>query len=46
MIEAFHEDITLDDNIGELYFREQVDVDDGKWIPHGEVEKKIAGRCA
>lgn len=50
MIEALPEDITVEDIMAELYFMEQVDaglkeLDDGKWIPHEEVEKRIAGRC-
>ena len=51
MIEALPEEITVDDIMAELYFMKQVDaglkeLDDGKGIPHEEVEKRIAGRCA
>lgn len=51
MIEALPEEITIDDIMAELYFMKQVDaglkeLDEGKGIPHEEVEKRIAGRCA
>ncbi len=47
MIESLPEDITVDDIIAELYFRLQVDaglkeLDEGKWIPHEEVEKRMS----
>ncbi len=50
MIEALPEDITVEDIMAELYFMEQVDaglkeLDEGKWIPHEEVEKRISKRC-
>ena len=50
MIEALPEEITVDDIMAELYFKQQVDaslreLDEGKWITHEEVEKRIAGRC-
>jgi len=50
MIEALPEEVTIDDIMAELYFMKQVDtglneLDDGKGIPHEEVEKRIVGRC-
>jgi len=50
MIEALPEGITVDHIMAELYFMKQVDtglkeLDDGKGIPHEEVEKRIVGRC-
>ena len=47
MIESLPEDVTVDDIIAELYFRLQVDaglkeLDEGRWIPHEEVEKRIS----
>jgi predicted transcriptional regulator len=47
MIEALPEEITVDDIMAELYFMKQVDaglkeLDDGKGIPHEEVEKRMA----
>lgn len=50
MIEALPEEITVDKIMAELYFKQQVDaglreLDEGNWIPHEEVEKRIAGRC-
>ncbi|MCZ7381740.1 MAG: hypothetical protein WCE94_04385 [Candidatus Methanoperedens sp.] len=47
MIEALPEEITVDDIMAELYFRKQVDaglkeLDEGKGIPHKEVEKRMA----
>jgi len=47
MIESLPEDVTVDDIIAELYFRLQVDaglkeLDEGKWIPHEDVEKRIS----
>jgi predicted transcriptional regulator len=49
MIEALPEEITLDDIMAELYFKKQVDdglkeLDDGKGIPHEEVEKRMFKR--
>jgi hypothetical protein len=48
MIESLPEDVTVDDIIAELYFRLQVDaglkeLDEGKWIPHEDIEKRICG---
>ena len=42
---ALSEDITFDDDIA--YFKKQVntglkELDEGKWIPHEEVEKRMA----
>lgn len=50
MIEALPEEIAVDDIMEKLDFMKQVDaglkeLDDGKWIPHEEVEKRIARRC-
>ncbi|MCX9085470.1 MAG: YgiT-type zinc finger protein [Candidatus Methanoperedens sp.] len=50
MIETLPEAITLDDIMAELYFMKQVDVglkelDDGKGLPHEEIEKRIARKC-
>jgi predicted transcriptional regulator len=47
MIESLPEDVTVDDIIAELYFKLQVDaglkeLDEGKWIPHEEVEKRMS----
>ncbi len=47
MIEALPEEITVDDVMAELYFKQQVDaglkeLDEGKGIPHEEVEKRMA----
>ncbi|MCE8427509.1 MAG: hypothetical protein J5U19_03850 [Candidatus Methanoperedens sp.] len=47
MIEALPEEITVDDIMAELYFKQQVDaglreLDEGKGIPHEEVEKRMA----
>jgi len=47
MIEALPEEITIDDIMEELDFKKQVDaglkgLDDGKWIPHEEVEKRMS----
>ena len=49
MIEALPEEISVDDIMAELYFKKQVDaglkeLDDGKWIPHEEVEKRLSKR--
>jgi predicted transcriptional regulator len=50
MIEALPEEITVDDIMAELYFKQQVDaglkeLDEGKGIPHEEMEKRMAGWC-
>lgn len=47
IIEALPEEITVDDIMAELYFKQQVDaglreLDEGKWIPHEEVEKRMS----
>jgi len=47
MIEALPEEITVDDIMAELYFKQQVDaglkeLDEGKGIPHEEVEKRLS----
>lgn len=47
MIETLPEEITVDDIMAELYFRQQVDtglkeLDEGKGIPHEEVEKRLS----
>jgi len=47
MIRGLPEDVTLDDIIAELYFRAKVDaglreLDEGKGIPHKDVEKRLA----
>lgn len=47
MIQSLPEDATLDDIMAELYFKLQVDaglreLDEGKAIPHEEVEKRLA----
>ncbi len=47
MIEALPEEITVDDIMAELYFKQQVDaglreLDEGKWISHEEVEKRMS----
>lgn len=47
MIEALPEEITVDDVMAELYFKQQVDaglkeLDEGKGIPHEEVEKRMS----
>ncbi len=47
MIQALPEDITIDDVMAELYFKVQVDaglreLDEGKGIPHEEVEKRMS----
>jgi predicted transcriptional regulator len=47
MIESLPDNVTVDDIIAELYFRLQVDaglkeLDEGKWIPHEEVEKRMS----
>jgi len=47
MIEDLPDEVTLDDVMAELYFKLQVDaglkgLDQGKGIPHEEVEKRMA----
>ena len=47
MIEALPEEITVDDIMAELYFKQQVDaglkeLDEGKGIPQEEVEKRLS----
>ena len=47
MIAALPEEITVDDIMAELYFKQQVDaglreLDEGKWISHEEVEKRMS----
>lgn len=47
MIQALSEDVTVDDVMAELYFKMQVDaglreLDEGKGIPHEEVEKRMS----
>ncbi|MBI2875567.1 MAG: hypothetical protein HYY20_01655 [Candidatus Tectomicrobia bacterium] len=47
MIQALPEDVTVDDIMAELYFKLQVDtgleeLDEGKGIPHEEVEKRMS----
>jgi predicted transcriptional regulator len=47
MIKNLPEDVSLDEIMAELYFRLQVDaglkeLDEGKGIPHEEVEKRIS----
>jgi predicted transcriptional regulator len=47
MIKDLPDEVTLEDVMAELYFRLQVDaglkeLDEGKGIPHAEVEKRMA----
>ncbi len=47
MIQSLPEEVTLDDIMAELYFKSQVDaglkeLDEGKGIPHEEVEKRMS----
>lgn len=47
MIQSLPENATLDDIMAELYFRLQVDaglreLDEGKGIPHEEVQKRMS----
>lgn len=47
MIQALPDDATLDDILEELYFKLEVDaglreLDEGKGIPHEEVEARLA----
>ena len=47
MIQFLPNEVTIDDIMAELYFKSQVDaglkeLDDGKGIPHEEVEKRMS----
>jgi predicted transcriptional regulator len=47
MIQTLPDEVTVDDIMAELYFRVQVDaglkeLDEGKAIPHEEVEKRMS----
>ena len=47
MIESLPDEVTIDDIMSKLYFKLQVDaglkdLDEGKGIPHEEVEKRMA----
>jgi predicted transcriptional regulator len=47
LIQALPDDVTVDDVMAELYFKLQVDaglreLDEGKGIPHEEVEKRMS----
>jgi predicted transcriptional regulator len=47
MIKSLPDEATIDDIMAELYFRLQVDaglkeLDEGKGIPHEEIEKRIS----
>ena len=47
MIQSLPDEVTIDDIMAELYFKFQVDsglkeLDEGKGIPHEEVEKRMA----
>jgi len=47
MIQSLPEEVTIDDIMAELYFKTQVDaglkeLDEGKGIPHEEVEKRMS----
>ncbi len=47
MIQNLPEDVSVEDIMAQLYFRYQVDeglreLDEGKGIPHEEVEKRMA----
>lgn len=47
MIQSLPEKVTVDDILAELYFKLQVDaglkeLDDGKSIPHEDVEKRLS----
>ncbi len=49
IVQNLPEEATLDDVMKELYFKAKVDnglkeLDDGKGIPHMDVEKKLARR--
>jgi predicted transcriptional regulator len=47
MIQSLPDEVTIDDIMAELYFKLQVDaglkeLDEGKGIPHQEVEKRMS----
>lgn len=47
MIQTLPDEVTIDDIMAELYFKSQVDaglkeLDEGKGIPHDEVEKRMS----
>ncbi len=47
LVQSLPEDVTVDDVMAELYFKIQVDaglkeLDEGKGVPHEEVEKRMA----
>ena len=47
LVETLPEEATVDDIMGELYFKIQVDkglqeLDEGKGIPHEEVERRLS----
>ena len=47
LIQSLPENVSVDDVMSELYFKLQVDaglkeLDDGNYIPHEEVEKRMA----
>ncbi len=47
LVEDLPDDVTLDDILAEIYFKAQVDaglkeLDEGKGIPHKEVEKRMS----
>jgi predicted transcriptional regulator len=47
LIQGLPENVSVDDVMSELYFKLQVDaglkeLDNGKYIPHEEVEKRMA----
>jgi predicted transcriptional regulator len=47
MIQNLPDEVSVDEIMGELYFRLQVDeglkeLNEGKWIPHEEVEKHMS----
>ncbi|HBR16278.1 MAG TPA: hypothetical protein DD725_01515, partial [Deltaproteobacteria bacterium] len=47
MIQSLPNEVTIDDIMAELYFKSQVDaglkeLDEGKGIPHEEVEKRMS----
>lgn len=46
MIKVLPENVTVDDIMAELYFKQQVDaglkeLDEGKGVPHEDVERKM-----
>ncbi|HAG50195.1 MAG TPA: hypothetical protein DCL42_02490 [Deltaproteobacteria bacterium] len=51
MIQFLPNEVTIDDIMAELYFKSQVDaglkeLDEGKGIPHEEVEKRMSKRLS